>query len=240
MARANDGSHNFSCHPHVYSQVDWIILTFNAPASEHRRTFGWYLLLISRPTEGRWLSWHRVCIVSSDGHRIIHSHGEHWDSDTDQYNVPVHLVVDDNPAPDITVHSSSGGVATKHGHVIIFLGFWGMIIIGSKSLYCIYFGGSWRCFSVITSPNRNLCGWNVDYKWGAMVCTRTRKMGKSPQGFCPRMPKCVFCYQCNVAFRPLILHRFRPFLKQQTWIAFRMHTSPVKNFRISAPEVLYV
>jgi len=45
----------------------------------------------------------------------------------------------------------------------------------------------------------------------------------------------VFCYQRNAAFRPLILHRFRPFLKQQTWISFRMRT-PVKNFRISAQE----
>jgi len=33
-----------------------------------------------------------------------------------------------------------------------------VIIIGSKSLYCIYFEASWTCFSVITSPNRNLCG----------------------------------------------------------------------------------
>ena len=40
----------------------------------------------------------------------------------------------------------------------------------------------------------------------------------------------VFCCQSNVAFRPIILHRFRPFLKQQTWIAFRMRT-PVKIFQ---------
>ena len=34
------------------------------------------------------------------------------------------------------------------------------VIIDSMSLRCIYFGAaSWTCFSVITSPNRNLCMW---------------------------------------------------------------------------------
>jgi len=75
--------------------------------------------------------------------------------------------------------------------------------------------------------------WNIsDRPWCALT---KEKWGKLPQGFCPRVPNCVlfFCDQCNAAFRPLIVHRFRPFLKQQTWIAFRMHT-PVRNFRISA------
>jgi len=40
--------------------------------------------------------------------------------------------------------------------VFIFLSF--SVIVGSNSLYCIYFGASWTRFSVITSPNRNLCG----------------------------------------------------------------------------------
>jgi len=31
------------------------------------------------------------------------------------------------------------------------------VILGSKSLYCIYFGALWTRFSVITSLNRNLC-----------------------------------------------------------------------------------
>ena len=70
--------------------------------------------------------------------------------------------------------------------------------------------------------------------------THTRKMGKSSQGFRPRVPKRVFfCYQCNAAFRPLILHQFRQFFKQQTLIAFRMRV-PVKKFPISAQGVFQV
>jgi len=39
---------------------------------------------------------HRVCMISADGRHIVHSHGGHWGSDTDQYNGPAHLAVDDN------------------------------------------------------------------------------------------------------------------------------------------------
>jgi len=39
---------------------------------------------------------HRVCMISADGRHIIHSHGGHWGSDTDQCNEPHHLAVDDN------------------------------------------------------------------------------------------------------------------------------------------------
>jgi len=39
---------------------------------------------------------HRVCMISADGRHIVHSHGGQRGSDTDQYNVPVHLAVDDN------------------------------------------------------------------------------------------------------------------------------------------------
>ena len=38
----------------------------------------------------------RVCMISADGRHIVHSHGGHWGSDTDQYNEPLHLAVDDN------------------------------------------------------------------------------------------------------------------------------------------------
>jgi len=54
---------------------------------------------------------HRVCMMSDDGRRIVHSHGGQPGSDTGQYHVTVHLAVDDNPVPDITVHSPSAGVA---------------------------------------------------------------------------------------------------------------------------------
>ena len=39
---------------------------------------------------------HRVCTVSADGHKTVHSHGGQPGSDTGQYNVPSYLAVDDN------------------------------------------------------------------------------------------------------------------------------------------------
>jgi len=39
---------------------------------------------------------HRVCMISADGRHIVHSHGGHRGSDTDQCNEPHHLAVDDN------------------------------------------------------------------------------------------------------------------------------------------------
>ena len=39
---------------------------------------------------------HRVCMMSADGRHIVHSHGGQRGSDTGQYDVPVHLAVDDN------------------------------------------------------------------------------------------------------------------------------------------------
>jgi len=39
---------------------------------------------------------HRVCMMSDDGRHIVHSHGGQPGSDTGQYNVPLHLAVDDN------------------------------------------------------------------------------------------------------------------------------------------------
>jgi len=38
----------------------------------------------------------RVCMMSADGRHIVHSHGGKRGSDTDQYNWPLHLAVDDN------------------------------------------------------------------------------------------------------------------------------------------------
>jgi len=38
----------------------------------------------------------RVCVVSEDGHRIVHSHGGQRGSDTGQYNGPLHVALDDN------------------------------------------------------------------------------------------------------------------------------------------------
>ena len=39
---------------------------------------------------------HRVCVISADGRHIVHSHGGQPGSDTNQYNWPLHLAVDDN------------------------------------------------------------------------------------------------------------------------------------------------
>jgi len=39
---------------------------------------------------------HRVCKISVDGRDIVHSHGGQPGSDIGQYNVPVHLAVDEN------------------------------------------------------------------------------------------------------------------------------------------------
>jgi len=39
---------------------------------------------------------HRVCMISADGRHIVHSHGGQPGSGTDQYNVPVHLAVDND------------------------------------------------------------------------------------------------------------------------------------------------
>jgi len=38
----------------------------------------------------------RVCMISADGRHIVHSHGGQPGSDTGQYDVPVHLAVDNN------------------------------------------------------------------------------------------------------------------------------------------------
>jgi len=39
---------------------------------------------------------HRVCMVSAIGRHMVHSHGGQPGSDTDQYDVPLHLAFDDN------------------------------------------------------------------------------------------------------------------------------------------------
>ena len=39
---------------------------------------------------------HRVCMINADDRDIVHSHGRERGSDTGQYNLPLHLAVDDN------------------------------------------------------------------------------------------------------------------------------------------------
>jgi len=47
---------------------------------------------------------HRVCMIGADGRHIVHSHGGQRGSDTDQYNGPVHLAVDDNEFVFVSDH----------------------------------------------------------------------------------------------------------------------------------------
>jgi len=35
MARVNEGSRSFTCHPHVYPQVEWTIPAFTVQPSPH-------------------------------------------------------------------------------------------------------------------------------------------------------------------------------------------------------------
>jgi len=57
--------------------------------------------------------------------------------------------------------------------------------------------------------------WNIcEGPW----CALTQKMGEIAPGFHLRLPKwfVFFCHTTNMAFRPLVLHQFWPFLKQKT------------------------
>jgi len=117
-----------------------------------------------------------------------------------------------------------------------------VLIIGSfyrlkepilKSLW-----GSRKGFSILTSLNLNGFGWNVEYKCGTTVRTRT-KCGKSPEAFYQTPPKRVcFCHQYNAAFRTLILHWFRPCLKQQTWICVPWEISESLRRAYASPQKL--
>jgi len=54
MARVNEGSHNFICHPHVYAcRLEWAVPVFTLYPSSH---FGWY----SFPVPMRVRGW--VCL----------------------------------------------------------------------------------------------------------------------------------------------------------------------------------
>jgi len=48
MTRVNEGSHSFTCHPHVYPQVELTIPAFN---SQPQSVTALWMVLISRPAE---------------------------------------------------------------------------------------------------------------------------------------------------------------------------------------------
>jgi len=54
MARVNEGSHSFTCHPYVYPQVEWTIPAFTP---QPQSITALWLVLISHRAKGRRLSW---------------------------------------------------------------------------------------------------------------------------------------------------------------------------------------
>ena len=44
MARVNEGSHSFTCHPHAYPRMEWAILPL-IPSHSASPQFGWYSFL---------------------------------------------------------------------------------------------------------------------------------------------------------------------------------------------------
>jgi len=54
MAHVKEGSHSFTCHPHVYPQAEWAIPAFTPQLQSITALCP---VLISHPAEGRRLSW---------------------------------------------------------------------------------------------------------------------------------------------------------------------------------------
>jgi len=57
LARVNEVSHSFTCHPHVYSQMVWAILPLLPPAAEHHRTMAGihFPSLVGKGAELAWV-----------------------------------------------------------------------------------------------------------------------------------------------------------------------------------------
>jgi len=64
MACANEGSHSFTCHPHVYPHVEWTIPALT-PQPQSVTTL--WPVLVFCPTEGRWLSWPDWLVTNRGG-----------------------------------------------------------------------------------------------------------------------------------------------------------------------------
>jgi len=54
MAHVNKGLRSFTCHPRIYPQVEWTVPAFTP---QPQSITALWLVLISRPAEGRRLSW---------------------------------------------------------------------------------------------------------------------------------------------------------------------------------------
>jgi len=68
MAHVNEGSRSFTCHPHLYPQMDWAMPAFTP---QLQSITALWLVLISRPAEGRRLSWPRLAYGQLDHMQII-------------------------------------------------------------------------------------------------------------------------------------------------------------------------
>jgi len=64
MTRVNEGSHSFTCHSHVYPQVEWTIPAFTP---QPKSITALWPVLIFCPTEGRMLSWSEWLVTNRAG-----------------------------------------------------------------------------------------------------------------------------------------------------------------------------
>jgi len=105
--------------------------------------------------------------------------------------------------------------------------------IGSKNWHCIHFWGRRWVFSVATPQTWS----DLDETWnisdGHNVHSH-KKLGQIIPGVSKGAKTWFVSNQRS--FQPLILHWFRPFLKQKMWIHVHMCT-PLKNFSISVQGV---
>jgi len=55
MARVNEGSHSFTCHPHVYPQVQW---TIPASTPQPQSVTALWPVIVFRPAESKgWVGY---------------------------------------------------------------------------------------------------------------------------------------------------------------------------------------
>ena len=64
MARVNEGLRSFTCHPHIYQQVEWIVPAFTP---QLQSITALWLVFIFHLAEGRRLSWHEWMITNRGG-----------------------------------------------------------------------------------------------------------------------------------------------------------------------------
>jgi len=78
MVRVKQGLHSFTCHPHVYPQVEWAIPAFTL---QPQSIITLWLVLIFHPAEGRRLSWTEWLVTNRGFTRLqaVTHPGTNWD-----------------------------------------------------------------------------------------------------------------------------------------------------------------